>query len=73
MNFEAIKAAAAGYEKSMSEFLRQLIAIPGESCGEEKVVRRIAREMEKLGFDKVTIDPMGNVLGSMGTGSRIIA
>ena len=28
--------------------------------------------MEKLGFDKVEIDPMGNILGYMGTGSTLI-
>lgn len=29
--------------------------------------------MEKVGFDKVEIDPQGNVMGYMGTGSKIIA
>ncbi len=29
--------------------------------------------MEKLGFDKAEIDPMGNVLGYMGTGKTLIA
>ena len=29
--------------------------------------------MEKVGFDKVEIDPQGNVLGYMGNGPRIIA
>jgi len=73
MDFEAIKAAAKGYEADMTRFLRDLIAIPSESCGEEGVIRRIAAEMEKVGFDKVEIDPEGNVLGWMGHGPRIIA
>ncbi|MBQ3405413.1 MAG: YgeY family selenium metabolism-linked hydrolase, partial [Oscillospiraceae bacterium] len=30
-------------------------------------------EMKSLGFDRVEIDPMGNVLGYMGSGPRIIA
>ena len=33
MDFDAIKKAAEGYEKDMTKFLRDLIAIPGESCG----------------------------------------
>ena len=33
---------------------------------------RIKEEMEKLGFDKVDIDPMGNILGYMGSGSTLI-
>ena len=73
MDFSKVKAAAEGYEMAMTAFLRDLIAIPGESCGEEGVIRRIAAEMEKVGFDKVEIDPMGNVLGTMGTGAKLIA
>ena len=73
MDFQAIKQAATGYEQDMTLFLRDLIRIPGESCGEEQVIRRIAKEMEKVGFDKVEIDKMGNVLGTMGTGEKLIA
>jgi putative selenium metabolism hydrolase len=29
--------------------------------------------MEKVGFDKVEIDPMGNVLGTIGNGKHMIA
>ena len=50
-----------------------MIAIPSESCDEEKVVLRIKEEMLKVGFDKVEIDPMGNVLGYMGHGEHLIA
>ena len=73
MNFDAIKTAAKGYEADMTKFLRDLIAIPSESCEEEGVIKRIAAEMEAVGFDKVEIDPEGNVLGWMGKGSKIIA
>ena len=73
MDFNAIKAAAQGYEADMTRFLRDLIAIPSESCGEEGVIRRIAAEMEKVGFDKVEIDPEGNVLGWLGHGKRVYA
>lgn len=73
MNFDAIKQAAQNYEKDMTRFLRDLVAIPSESAEEEGVVRRIKEEMEKLGFDKAEIDPMGNVLGWMGDGDKIIA
>ena len=57
----------------MTRFLRDMIAIPSESCEEEGVVTRINAEMEKLGFDKVEIDGLGNVIGWMGTGDKIIA
>ena len=73
MDFERIKEAAQGYEKDMTEFLRDLIRIPGESCGERGKVERAAGEMRKLGFDRVEIDPMGNLLGYMGSGKTLIA
>jgi len=72
MDFEAIKKAAKGYEADMTRFLRDLVKIPGESCDEEGHINRIAEEMEKVGFNKVVIDDMGNVLGYMGTGATLI-
>ncbi|WP_455596352.1 YgeY family selenium metabolism-linked hydrolase [Cloacibacillus porcorum] len=72
MDFKAIKEASESYKADMTRFLRDLVAIPGESCGEEGVINRIAQEMEKVGFDKVEIDPMGNVLGYMGSGTTLI-
>ena len=38
MDFEAIKSAAQNYRADMSRFLRDMIAIPSESCEEKGVV-----------------------------------
>ena len=73
MNFEAIKSAAEGYKADMSRFLRAMISHPSESCEEKEVVMCIKAEMEKLGYDKVEIDGLGNVIGWMGDGEKIIA
>lgn len=73
MEFSKVKQAAQGYEAQMTRFLRDLIAIPSESCEEEGVIKRTIKEMESLGFDKAEIDPEGNALGWMGTGDKIIA
>ena len=72
MDFSKIKEAAQGYRADMTRFLRDLVAIPGESCGEKGHILRIKEEMEKVGFDEVVIDPMGNVLGYMGAGETLI-
>ncbi len=72
-NFAKVLELAQKYEPEMSKFLRDMIAIPSESCDEEKVVLRIKEEMEKVGFDKVTIDPMGNIMGYIGHGPHLIA
>ena len=69
---QVIKCAEK-YKEDMSTFLREIIAIPCESCNEEAKILRIKKEMEKVGFDKIEIDPMGNILGYIGKGSHLIA
>jgi putative selenium metabolism hydrolase len=73
LDFVAIKKAAEGYKADMTKFLRDLIRLPGESCGEKEVAARMVEEMKKLGFDEAGIDKMGNVIGYMGTGKTLIA
>lgn len=73
LSFEEVLQKAKSYEKDMTKFLRDMIAIPSESCDEKKVVLRIKEEMEKVGFDKVEIDKMGNILGYVGHGKHLIA
>ncbi|AOH44412.1 selenium metabolism hydrolase [Anaerolineaceae bacterium oral taxon 439] len=73
MDFKAIRAKAESYADDMTKFMCDLIAIPGESCQEGPTVQRIKQEMEKVGFDKVEIDPMGNIFGWIGHGSHLIA
>ncbi|MCT4688404.1 YgeY family selenium metabolism-linked hydrolase [Vallitalea sp.] len=73
MDFNEVKKKANEYEKQMTRFLRDLIAIPGESCREEKVIKRIEKEMKEVGFEEVRFDNMGNILGFMGSGETLIA
>jgi putative selenium metabolism hydrolase len=68
-----VKQYAQWYESDCVEFLRDIIAIRSLSGQEEEVIQRIRAEMEKVGFDEVSIDPMGNVLGKIGGGKRIVA
>ena len=73
MDFEKIKAAAQGYRADMSRFLRDMISCPSESCEEKEVAACVKAEMERLEYDRVEIDGLGNVIGWMGQGDRIIA
>lgn len=73
MDLQAIKQAAEGYKADMTAFLRAMISHPSESCEEKEVVMCIKAEMEKLGYDKVEVDGLGNVIGWMGDGEKIIA
>jgi len=70
---EQILAAAREGEHHVVRFLRDLIAIPSTSSREEAVIHRIKQEMEGCGYDEVRIDPMGNILGRIGSGKKVIA
>ena len=69
---QRLDAAAQACEADLVGFLRDLIAIPAESCHEAPVIARIRQEMEKVGFDEVRIDPLGNILGRIGSGKTVI-
>jgi len=73
MEFKRILEHAEKYEKDMTRFLRDMVALPSEGREEEAVIKRIKKEMEKVGFDAITIDKMGNIIGRIGNGKHIIA
>ncbi len=73
VDFKTVLAKANEYKADMTKFLRDMIAIPSESCEERDVVLRIKQEMETVGFDEITIDPMGNIIGRIGHGAHVIA
>lgn len=73
MNFQEVLLKAEGYKAEMTQFLRDMIAIPSESCDEERVVKRIKEEMDKVGFDETWFDGLGNVIGRIGNGKTVIA
>jgi putative selenium metabolism hydrolase len=60
--------AAREHEERLVSFLRDLIAIPAESCQEGDRCERVRREYEALGFDEVFFDGLGSVVGRVGSG-----
>lgn len=68
MNADKVRELAKRDEAAVVQFLRDIVAIPSFSTQEENVVKRIAKEMETVGFDEVRIDAVGNVIGRMGNG-----
>ena len=59
---------ARRHEEAMARFLADLIGIPSLSRREGTVAQRIGSEMTDLGFDEVTIDRFGSVIGRIGDG-----
>jgi len=69
---EVTRLAAEGAPRCV-EFLHDLVTLPSPSRGERLACERVLREMESLGFQDAHIDEMGNVLGRIGSGPRILA
>ncbi len=73
MSVNELLSKAEIYREEISRFLRDLISIQSFSAQEHDVVQRIKLEMEKVGFDEVIVDGLGNVIGRIGNGSKVIA
>jgi putative aminopeptidase FrvX len=58
-------------EKKMLDLLEKLTGIPGGSGFEEEIIEAIASEL-KTRLPDVSIDPMGNVIGKLGKGTKSI-
>ena len=71
--FERILEQSRRHERGLVRFLRDLIAIRSLSAQEGDVIRRVEAEMQACGYDEVRIDAMGNILGRIGSGPRVLA
>jgi len=60
---------AEAYRDDVTQFLRDIIALPSPSCAEKEVAERVVAEMKELDYDEAFIDPMGNAIGRIGDGS----
>jgi putative selenium metabolism hydrolase len=64
---------AQDVQDDLVKFLSDIIKIPSLSSQEGPVIERIKQEMKKIGYDEVKVDPLGNLLGRIGTGEKVIA
>ncbi|MCL5611320.1 MAG: YgeY family selenium metabolism-linked hydrolase [Chloroflexi bacterium] len=67
-----IKERVEGSRETIIQFMRDIVAIPSMEGQLKNVGERIGAEMTKLGFDEVRFDKMGNILGRIGNGKRVI-
>lgn len=73
IDYSLISKAAQTHKKEIVTFLREIVSIPSYSTQEKKVVSVIAKKMKAGGFDEVTVDGLGNVIGRIGQGKNVIA
>ncbi|MBT4332715.1 MAG: YgeY family selenium metabolism-linked hydrolase [Candidatus Cloacimonetes bacterium] len=71
--FKEIRELSLKYEQETAEFLAAMIQTPSFSMKEGNMIQVIKKEMEKVGFDKVRIDGLGSIIGTIGNGPRLIA
>ena len=64
---------AKEYSGYTAKNLSALIKHKSLSCQEKEVTSEIKKMMEEAGFDEVKIDGLGNVIGRIGNGKKIIA
>ncbi len=67
-----IQTAVTQQRDDILRFFREIIAIPSMNSQIAEVGRRIQQEMLTLGFEAVWFDRMGNTVGKIGNGPRIL-
>ncbi len=67
-----IQSRVVQERQTLIQFLREICAIPSMDSQIGPVGERIQTELRKLGYDEVRFDRMGNTLGRIGDGPRIL-
>lgn len=61
------------YKNYTAQNLSNLVKIKSLSLQEKEVQLELKRQMEEAGFDEVWIDGLGNVIGRIGNGKKVLA
>jgi len=64
---------AEKYKDYTAKNLSELVRIKSLSTQEKDVQLALKKQMENAGFDEVRIDGLGNVIGRIGNGSKVLA
>jgi putative selenium metabolism hydrolase len=70
---DKINKLAESYAGYTAGNLSKLVKIHSLSLGEEAVALELRRQMLEAGFDEARIDKLGNVIGRIGNGKKILA
>lgn len=68
-----IKELTGKYRDDTAENLSSLVRIRSLSREEEEVQLELKLQMERVGLDELRIDGLGNVIGRLGNGEKILA
>ena len=70
---KSILELAETYRDDTAENLSRLVKIKSLSREEKEVQHELKRQLEAAGCDEVKIDGLGNVIGRIGTGKKVLA
>ena len=70
--YEKIRKLSEQYGDYTSNNLSKLVQIESLSCQEKQVQLELKKQMEESGADEVIIDGLGNVIGRIGNGRKIL-
>jgi len=71
--YSKISTLSEKYSDYTAQNLSKLVKIKSLSAEEKDVQLELVRQMEEAGFDEVKIDGLGNVIGRIGKGKKILA
>lgn len=69
---EKIRQKVKQNKEEIVQFMRDICAIPSMESQIGQVGERIQAEMRKLGYDEVRFDQMGNTIGRIGRGPKVL-
>lgn len=69
---KSLEAMMQETEKDLISFAQELIRIQSYSDQEKEIAAAIEKKMLELGYDEVFIDTIGNVVGRIGNGEKVI-
>jgi acetylornithine deacetylase/succinyl-diaminopimelate desuccinylase-like protein len=69
---QEIKKRVEANRENIIQFLRDIVAIPSMDGQLKDVGECIQAKMRNLGFDEARFDKMGNTVGRIGNGPKVI-
>lgn len=60
-------------KEKIIKLTQELVKMHSETGQEESIIKKLEEIMNDFGFEDVIIDDMGNLIGKMGTGKKILA
>ena len=72
MKVQEIKKKVEENRNDIIQFMRDIVSIPSMDSKIGPVGERIQAEMKKLGYDELRFDKMGNTIGRIGNGKKVL-